>query len=318
MLKRVFTQDIQIKLGSLFLAILLWFFVVTDSEYFYDLQVPLRVEGLSQDRALNNEIPKMITARFRGKGHTLLWADMTMPLSETGLILDLSRTSNTQIYHLNQYFAEHPDKFIMPRDYKLELIHIVDPDSVWVSLEPRDQKELNVNVAVKIEPALGYMVVGDIQVDPATVMAYGPQSLLSSLTSITVPPLTLKNVNTDVTLSLPLALEPAQLFSLDTTAVLVTADVQSIGSREFHNIMIRLEHVPSGVEVSVIPRMIGLEAEGGLDRLLELQPEDFTVSFDFKANWTPEEQLYVPVASLPLGVKRVNRFIPDKIEIVQK
>ncbi|NQV15028.1 YbbR-like domain-containing protein [bacterium] len=318
MLKNLLTRDLQIKFGSLFLAILLWFFVVTDIEYFFDLEIPLRLEGLPEEKAFNNEIPELITARFRGKGHTLLWANMTMPLSETGLVLDLSKTKNTQIYFLNEYFNDHPDKFIIPRDYNLDLIYIVEPESIWVSVEQMSHKELNVKVQAEITPSLGYMMVGDIRVEPTKVTVHGPASMLSDMTSITVPPLKLTDVNTDVELSLPISLEPMQLFSLDTEVVTLTADIQSIGSVEFHNISIRLENVPRGVEVSVIPQLIGLEAEGGLDRLLELNPEDFTVSFDYGSNWSPENQLYVPEAVLPMGVQRVSRFIPEKIEIVQK
>lgn len=318
MVKKIFTTDIQIKLGSAFLAILLWFFVVTDIEYFFDLEIPLRVDGLSEDRALNNELPELVTAKFRGKGHTLLWANMTMPLSETGLVLDLTKSKNTEIYYLNEYFRDHPEKLILPRDYKLELLHVVNPESIWVSLERMAEKELNVNVQTTIEPALGYMLVGDVKVQPTQVKVRGPASLLQNLNSISVPPFQVSGVDADVSVSLPIALEPAQLYNLDTSAITLTADIQSIGSVEFMNIPIRLENVPKNVEISVIPQMIGLEAEGGLDRLLELNPEDFIVSFDYRANWDPNEQLYTPEATLPMGVQRINRFIPSKIEIVQK
>ena len=318
MFKKAFTIDIQIKLGSLLLAILLWFFVVTDIEYFFDLNIPLRVEGLSENKALNNEIPETIKGRFRGKGHTLLWAKMTMPASETGLVLDLSKTSNTQVYYLDTYFNEHPDRFILPRDYNLDLIHVVEPESIWVSVETMAHKELNVNVHAAINPALGYMVVGEIDVEPSRVTVSGPRSLLDKMNSISVDPIELNDVNSDVLVDIPLRLEPAQLFQLEVEAATVTADVQSIGSVEFANIPIRLENVPPGIEISVIPSAIGLEVEGGLDRLLELDAEDFTVSFDYAANWTQDQLLYVPEATLPMGARRVNRFIPEKIEIVQK
>ncbi|MEA3287312.1 MAG: CdaR family protein, partial [Candidatus Marinimicrobia bacterium] len=221
MLKKLFTRDIQIKLGSLFLAILLWFFVATDIEYYFDIEIPLRIKGLSDEKAFNNEIPELVTAKFRGKGHTLLWANMTMPLSETGLVLDLVKTKNTQVYYLNDYFTEHPDQFILPRDYSLDLIHIVEPESVWVSVESMTSKELNVKVQANIAPALGYMLVGDITVDPTKVMVHGPGSLLKEMTSITVPLVVLQDVDADVSLSLPLSLEPKQLFGLDVEMVTV-------------------------------------------------------------------------------------------------
>ncbi|MCF7807583.1 MAG: hypothetical protein K9M49_02410 [Candidatus Marinimicrobia bacterium] len=318
MFKKAFTVDIQIKLGSLLLAVLLWFFVVTDIEYFFDLEIPLKVEGLTEEKALNNEIPEVIKGRFRGKGHSLLWAKMTLPASETGLVLDLSKTRNTQVYYLDNYFSDHPDRFILPRDYNLELIHVVEPESIWVSVEAMAHKEMNINLQAQINPALGYMLVGEINVEPARVTVSGPRSLLDRINSFPVDPIELNGVNSDVLLDIPLHMEPAQLFQLDVKAATVTADIQSIGSVEFQNIPIRLENVPPGVEVSVIPKTIGLEAEGGLDRLLALEPKDFTVSFDYGVNWTQDQQLYVPVATLPMGVKRVNRFIPEKIEIVQK
>ena len=318
MLKKIFTQDIQIKIGSLVLAILLWFFVITDIEYYFDIDIPLRVEGLSAEKALNNEIPELITGRFRGKGHTLLWANLTLPLSETGLILDLAKAKNTEVYYLNDYLLAHPDKFIIPRDYNLDLLHIVEPESVWVSVERMAHKELNIKVQADIVPALGYMLVGNINVEPAKVMVHGPVSLLNDITSITVPPLRFEAVNADITVTQALILQPSQLFTLETPQVRITADIQSIGSVVFQNIPIRLENIPRNVEVSVIPQFIRLEAEGGLDRLLELKPEDFIVSFDYGANWNQDIQLYVPEAVLPMGVKRVSRFIPEKIEIVQK
>lgn len=318
MLKKLITSDLQIKLGSLILAVLLWFFVVTDIEYFFDLEIPLRVSGLSEEKAINNVLPEMITARFRGRGHTLLWAEMTMPLSETGLILDLTKTKNTQVYYLNDYYADHPDKFILPRDYNLELINIVEPESVWVSVEKLIEKELNVNAHVDIKPALGYMLVGNISVEPARVKVRGPASLLNELTSINVPTLSLVGVNSDVSQKLMLAMEPKQLFSIDNYMVTVSADIQSIGTVEFKNIPIRMDNVPRGVDVSVIPQAIGIEVEGGLDRLLELKGEDFTISFDYGANWTPDELLYIPEIVLPMGVQRISKFIPEKIEIVQK
>ncbi len=318
MLKKIFTQDIQIKIGSLVLAILLWFFVITDVEYYFDIDIPLRIEGLSQDKALNNEIPDLVTARFRGKGHTLLWANLTLPLSETGLMLDLGKTKNTQVYVLNDYLLAHPDKFIIPRDYNLDILHIVEPESVWVSVERMAHKELNVKVQADITPALGYMLVGNVIVEPTVIMVHGPVSLLNEMTSITVPPLKFEAVNADISLIMPLELQPTQLFTLETPQVSITADIQSIGSVEFQNIPIRLENVPRNVEVSIIPQFISLEAEGGLDRLLELKPEDFVVTFDYKANWNQDVQLYVPEAVLPMGVKRISRFSPEKIEIVQK
>ncbi len=179
MLKKLLTDDIQIKLGSLVLAVLLWFFVVTDIEYFFDIEIPLRVDGLSEEKAFNNELPEVVTARFRGKGHTLLWAEMTMPLSETGLVLDLSKTKNTQVYYLNEYYEEHPDKFILPRDYNLELISIVEPESVWVSVEKLAEKELNVNAHVDLKVAEGYMLIGGVNVNPARIKVRGPASLLN-------------------------------------------------------------------------------------------------------------------------------------------
>ncbi len=318
MLKQLFTQDLQVKIGALILAFLLWFFVVTEMEYFHDLDMPLIIEGLPDGKALSNELPELVTARFRGRGNALLWASLTRQVSETGLVLDLSKIRGTDHYHLDSYFSENPDKVRLPRDYKLELIHVVEPESLWVSVEDRFTRELPVQITADIQPAVGYMLVGDIRVEPVKISVEGPLSLVNRLGPLRVPPLVLSNVNADVEMKLPVEVTPTQLFILRQNEVTVYADVQSIGTVEFGGVGIRLENVPRGLEVAVIPATVTLEAEGGMDRLLELHPEDFTLYFDFARNWSPDQQLYEVEMILPEGVQRISKMLPDKVEVVQK
>lgn len=317
-LKRLFSQDLQVKIGALVLALLLWFFVVTDMEYYHDLEMPLIVEGLPEGKALSNELPEYVTARFRGRGNALLWASMTKQVSETGLVLDISKIKGTDHYNLDNYFSDNPDKVRLPRDYQLELIHVVDPESLWVSVEERFIRELPVQVSADIRPAVGYMLVGDIRVEPVKIGVEGPLSLVNRLGPLRVPALELYDVNTDLEITLPVEVTPAQLFILRQKEVTVHADIQSIGTSQFEGVNIRLENVPRGLEVTVIPSRVQLEVEGGMDRLLELQPEDFTLFFDFSRNWNPDQQLYEVEMILPEGVQRISRMIPDKVEIVQK
>jgi len=317
-IKKFLTTDLQVKLGSLVLAVLLWFFVVTDLDYFHDLNLPLIIEGVPLDQALSVEVPTTITARFHGRGNELLWADLTMPVSESGLVLDLSKLKGTEQFHLDAYFAENPDKIRLPRDYQLDLIHVVEPESLWVSLEARSRRDLPVQVSASIVPAVGYMLVGDIRIEPVRIEVEGPLSLLGELGPLRVPALELEDVNADVAVRLPVEVHPAQLFTLDQDYVEVFADIQSIGTVSFTDVAIRLENVPRGVDVTVIPAAVRVEAEGGLDRLLELQAEDFTLYFDFARNWNPEQQLYEVESILPEGVRRISQMFPEKVEVVQQ
>ncbi len=311
-----FFRDWQAKLTSLFLAVIIWGFVVTDRMFFWDFSIPLQAVNLPSGKVPANPLPSELRLRFRGRGQNLLLAAVSPSLREAVVQLDLSRVQRTAFFDMNDYLENHPDRLKLPRDFDLEFIGVVAPETVWVSMEASLERELEVKPNLEIRPAPGYIVVGHPLVEPPRVKVSGPRSLVRSLGVLETPYRLVENAETFLNLKLPVLVSPAELLRLDPSEVTVKVDVQSIGTATFKDIPVKIEHVPPRYKVVVIPATVDVVAEGGQDRLLELEARDFSASFDFRKSWRPDVHLYTVAIQAPEGVQRIAKIIPEKVEVV--
>lgn len=316
MAKRTHRSNLQAIIVSVIVAIFLWFFVVTDVVYFYDIDVPLKVIGLTQNKALVKPIPETVKMRFRGKGQVLIWAYFTMPMSESSVFLDVSKVHRLQEFHLNTYFEQHPDLLVLPRDFDLDFINVVSPETVWVHLEESITRKIPVAPEVDLQAAPGYMIVGGVRYSPDSIDVTGAETLVDQIRVLKTAKLELTDVVNDIFMDLPVKLDTHQPLSYSENKIHVTADVQSIGTREIEDVPIRITNVPAGFRPVAIPDHVTLTIEGGQDVLLTLGPEHFRAIFDFEAHWSPEIRRYSPEIETPNGIQRISSVYPDKVEII--
>ena len=308
--------NLQAKIVSVIVAVFLWFFVVTDVVYFFDMDIPLKVIGLNENKALVKPIPKSASVRFRGQGQVLLWAYFTLPLSESALYLDVSKIHSLQEYHLSTYFEQHPDLVVLPRDFDMEFINIVKPETVWVNLEESISRNIPVKPDLQLNTAPGYVIVGGIQYMPDSIRVKGAETLVNQVRVLKTAPLKLDNVVNDIFMDLPVKIETSLPLSYSANKIRLSADVQSIGTRQINRIPVSIINVPPEMKPIAIPDKIDLTLEGGQDILLTFKPENFSVVFDFAKSWSPEQRQYTLEIETPDGVRRISGVHPEKVEII--
>jgi len=308
--------NLQAKIVSVIVAVFLWFFVVTDVVYFFDMDIPLKVIGLNENKALVKPIPKSASVRFRGQGQVLLWAYFTLPLSESALYLDVSKIHSLQEYHLSTYFEQHPDLVVLPRDFDMEFINIVQPETVWVNLEESISRNIPVKPDLQLNTAPGYIIVGGIQFMPDSIRVKGAETLVNQVRVLKTGPLKLDNVVNDIFMDLPVKIETSLPLSYSANKIRLSADVQSIGTRQINRIPVSIINVPPEMKPIAIPDKIDLTLEGGQDILLTFKPENFSVVFDFAKSWSPEQRQYPLEIETPDGVRRISGVHPEKVEII--
>lgn len=316
MAKRTHRGILQAKIVSVIVAVFLWFFVVTDVVYFYDIDVPLKVIGLNENKALIKPLPETVKMRFRGKGQVLIWAYFTMPFSESAVYLDVSKVHRLQEFQLNTYFEQHPDLLVLPRDFDLDFINVVKPETVWVNLEESISRKIPVVPELNLQPAPGYMIVGGVQYKPDSIVVKGAETLVNQIRVLKTAPLNLDNIVNDIFMDLPVKMDMRRPLSYSSNKIHITADVQSIGTRQIEAVPVRIVNVPEDIRPIAIPDQVNLTIEGGQDVLPTLGPEHFKVSFDFGTNWSPDVRRYPLEIETPHGVQRISSVYPEKVEIV--
>lgn len=78
----------------------------------------------------------------------------------------------------------------------------MNDDKQYFNMEDLQQKELSVEVPLEIKTQRQYLVYGDPIIDPATIMVYGPKSVLDTMNTLHTEPFFATGANADITKSL--------------------------------------------------------------------------------------------------------------------
>ena len=315
-IENFFKRDVGIKLGSFLLAILLWLFVVTSNSYVYQLQVPLRIVNIQDGKTLAEELPEMVTAQFRGTGITYVKTVITRPYSDMSLQVDVRRITNFYDYNLQDYLSEHPDNLILPRGLNLELVDIVYPEVIHVELDDELEIEVPVVSNIELNTAPGHTLVGDITLEPDSVLLRGPEETLAIVDSVTTAEIALedaeKHLNGNIALNLPWG----SLVNPSVLQVQYEADVQPISERVMQDIPVRVINVNTNLEVTTAPSTVTMTIEGGSTYIYNLHQMDINVYIDFAADWNPNQNYYVPHVETPEDVLAWRNINPKRVEVI--
>jgi len=87
----IISNNMSIKISSLAIALTLWIFVVTGSEYVHVIEVPIKLRNVQPDRVLAEQIPEFAKVRMRGTGRQFLNNMLRTTFADVGIMLEMSR-----------------------------------------------------------------------------------------------------------------------------------------------------------------------------------------------------------------------------------
>ncbi len=303
-------QNYRAKLVVLALAIFLWFYVVTEEQYEYALDIPVVVVNLREDRVIRNQIPERARVLFEGTGKSLIGL-MLNP--DARLVLDLRNIRYRYTFHLAPKRVQF-DR----RNPRLVALRIVHPDTITVLLAEKRRRKLPVQPQITIQPADGYMVVGTVRISPDSAWATGPKDLVDALRAIPTAPLHLENVRSDVKRQVKLQLPSGRKVNIYPDRVELFADVQKLTEKRLTEVPVEIRNHPRSVRVECIPSTLSLTLEGGMEQLVRLRKEDIVAYIDYR-RWdgNPDGELTAYIETPP-GI-RYRDVLPARFRLlVQK
>ncbi len=202
-------SNFYLKILSVVIAILLWFFVIGESKNEMGLDASLEFKGIPQDVTIVNNIPSAIHIRLKGSS-TLL-----RPLTEKKPLfnIDLSQVKMGE----NVILLEKKDLKNIPLG--VEVIDI-SPVAITVVLDKLIEKRLPVLIKTKGTLPRGFQLA-ETKIIPSTVLAKGTQSYLRELDSIYTNPVNLSAIKGQVTKEVTLAFDPKRVKFIDPLTVKV-------------------------------------------------------------------------------------------------
>ncbi len=209
-LAHLLSKDWLLKIVSLLLAIVLWYFVGGEDRVDKNVLVPIEIINLPRDLVISNQFKKEIEVTVSGP-RSLITEMANRAVTRQ---IDLSTaTPGTMV-------IENDNKHIpVPRGITVQR---VQPASLILSLDKLIQKKFPVEARTSGRVVNGYFVKS-LRTDPDVITITGPQTALLQVDELFTKAINLDGVKKSAQLQVPLDLEPVIVELIGETSV--TADL---------------------------------------------------------------------------------------------
>ena len=269
-------------LVSLLIAFFIWLYVKLESNYTYEINVPIVPINIKEDRALKVEIPKYVSLVFEGKGSSLMGLHLLWK-SDIKFILDLSTINYNWECQLNNYL----NWVKIPPGYEnIEIKGTLRPEVITIELDRREEMQVPISSKnFKVIPAEHYVQVGKIILEPDSIVISGPESKLIKMQEIETEIIEFKNKKKPFDGYVKINKNLESLFDHSIDGVNFYVDIQMLGDRPLEALNIKVTDVPQGYTVRVEPSRVNLKIRGGNDFINKLNENDFNVEIPWKKEW---------------------------------
>ncbi|SDO99657.1 CdaR family protein [Desulforhopalus singaporensis] len=205
-LATLFSRDWLLRFISLFLAVVLWYFVGGEDRVDKTVMVPLEIINLPRDLVISNQFKKEMEVTVSGPRTQI------MEMAEKGVTrqVDLSSASPGSMV-----IETRNEQVPVPRGVTVQR---VQPSSIILSLDKLIQKHFPVSARTVGKVANGYFIKS-LTTDPAEITITGPQTILSQVDELYTKAINLTGVKQSGQLQVPLELDAAIVELIGETSV---------------------------------------------------------------------------------------------------
>ena len=297
--------NISIKLIAVFLAVLLWFNVITKKQYEHELTLPITEVEFPVGLGPVGQLPDSLTVRVLAAGKKLLRGGW----KADGLRLKAGLLRRGMVS-----LGLNLETVALVRSEEVSLIDIVGAQSLSLRLDRIDSTLKPIASRLAVVPAEGYMIVeGSGSVNPLSTQVIGPALLLGKIDSIYTEQKIIDNVDDSITRVLDLEVPHGQAITLGHDSAQVAINVDKKISRKFDDISVTFRGNLRGYRTIVDPERVSIEIEGPRAMVNALIPAHIhaLVSYD----GTMRTGYVVPEVPLAPNLKLTN-ITPDSVRIL--
>ncbi len=241
-------KDWVLRLVSLGLAIVLWYFVGGEDIVNKNVMVPVEVINLPRDLVISNQYKKEIEVSVSGP------RSLVMDIGNRGISrhIDLSQaTPGTMVLENTN------DVISVPRGVKVLRIQ---PRSVILSLDKMIQKQFSVN-PVTVGMLATDFILKEIRMEPDSISITGPQTVLSQFDVLRTKPIDISGLRKSTQIQIPLELDPVIVDLIGATTITADLDIAvETVQKKISNLTVEVEKddVPQRVTPATVSITVAL------------------------------------------------------------
>ncbi len=288
-------------------AVFLWLSVSLNFLYNINFTIPLNIK-LRENQALAEELPNDIEIVLRGRGWDLLGIWFSKDIN---YFLDLSSTRKNIKLSILQTVGE---KINLPTDVSIVGAY---PDTLSIDFDNISTKYIKIRNNISVNLKEGYEIVGTPKITPDSVKLTGAYSVLSKIKYISTERKTFKNINSDLSVDIPLSDSLGNLIKIEPKVVKVFYKIELAAEKKFDDLSVTINHVPADKEVLLIPPNLTISLRGGVDLLTKVTPGDFKITIDYDLIEKDTLGSVTPEIEVPDYLTVIN-YSPQKFQYIIK
>lgn len=242
---------------SLILAICLWFMVNLSRDFNLNIDLPIIVGGMPEDRALTEDLPETATVSISGEGWKLISIYNNPPS------VNLSVTSS----EVNLY-----DQVQRQMNATSEVnVQKVQPLMLTLNMEKRVSKTVPVKPVFEVSFEQQYGFIEEPTIQPDSVRISGAASLIEDITEWSTDSLLVSDVSTNITRTVKL--QESELISRSQEEVQFTGKVAQFTEGEA-DIDLETHNLPEGSRISYSPSSITVKYDVPVNEYADIEDEE--------------------------------------------
>lgn len=289
--------NIPLKIGSVIIAILLWFHVISERWVFETVNAPVRFQNLSENLVIVDIADREVTFLIETKVKQLILLNLFgHPFMKVDLSNVVQGKNNIEL---------SKNLISLPSWRPLDITGKISPEQLTIEIEEKDEKKVPVKVIIKGTPQ-GGRFVKKITVEPDSIILIGGKKRLKKMKEIETDTVDISKKEKDFDVTEQLII-PDGGFSSRTDKVSVNILFERYVTKTVTGVKIVLKGIG---DYDVYPETIDVIVEGADTLLGNLSSNDIKAYVDIKGN----KKNVIPYFNLPEGIV-FKSCEPQRVEV---
>lgn len=300
-------RNFRVKLTAFIVAILFWFAVVTESDYQYDIDVPIQPVNVPSEKIIVNDLPETARVRFEGRGKALLALRFN---KKARIEINLDNIKARAAVPLDESML-----LISRRSHGINVFQVLYPDTVRIELAPLQRRLVPIYARIQAKPADGFTVVGGVQLQPDSAWVSGPAHHVARLDSLYTEPLRFTDIRSGLSGRVRVEhVSDSLKIRIPLNEVTYSCDVQKLLEFQIEEVPVEVRNLPRNLKATPRPSTASITVVGGERLLMGLTRDDFKVYIDYTKGKENHAAGYAPEIQMPPEV-HVSRIVPPLIKL---
>lgn len=249
-IRNTLKKEWRVITACIVISALLWFFQSMGLEYRAHLFVDVEYSGVPNDLVLTNKPADRLDIYTKGKGWDLLGYKLSV--RKPKLNVNLEEFSQSASYPTSR-----AKNLITAQVPGLVDVLSVAPETLNLEFDKKVSKTVPIEAKIDFSFKDGFGLNGNLTIMPDSVEVSGPSSVVSQISSLPTLPISLSEVEENISATLLLEQANEQHLTFNTTEVQVNGQVEKLTEKTIHDLPIRLKGKFNG-KITLIPSRASL------------------------------------------------------------